>query len=159
MTKNKPKKSILDLIDEDMKTTKTYANMILMSNDKTKLLILQRANYMKKFGGKWGFPGGQLDKNDKCLKDTAVRELLEETGIILTFNEIQGIKKIDSIKNEDGSISEYYMTQCERENISDYSIKLSGEHSRYEWYGRDSRKGHKWMPDVFQIIQKLFDQN
>ena len=52
------------------------------------------------------------------------------------------------------SISEYYMTQCERENISDYSIKLSGEHSRYEWYGRDSRKGHKWMPDVFQIIQK-----
>ena len=86
-------------------------NMILMSHDKTKLLLLQRANYMKKFGGKWGFAGGQLDKNDKCLKDTAVRELLEETGIILTFNEIQGIKKIDCMWVSSSTLSRSLRTR------------------------------------------------
>ena len=158
MKKKSSKKSILDLIDEDMKTTKVYANFILMSHDKKKLLILHRANYMKNFGGCWGFPGGTVDKNDKSPMHGAIRELAEETGIVLTANEIQSIKKYESIKNEDGSLSEYYMTCCEREDIADYNIKLSGEHSTYEWYNQSSKRKHsKWMPDVFKMIQKLLN--
>ena len=59
-------KNLIDFIIESS-DQKIYTNMIVISPD-DKILILRRANYMKKFGGKWGFPGGSFDKKDKDSK-------------------------------------------------------------------------------------------
>ena len=72
--------------------------MIVVSPD-DEILILQRAYYMKKYKGLWGFPGGSVDDKDKNSKAGAIRELNEETGIELTWNEEHDCKKFDSIKN------------------------------------------------------------
>ncbi len=134
---------------------KRYSNMILLNHDKDKVLIIRRANYLKNFRSQWGFPGGSKDTKDYNTKITAIRELKEETGIELSFNEERWIEKFDSIKNNDGSISDYYITHLETEDENSINIKLSKEHSKYVWYDEKDKNKYKWMPDVFQIIQRI----
>ncbi len=145
-------KSLIQYITEAASDEqKVYSNMILLNPEKDAVLILRRANYMRKFKGMYGFPGGSVDEKDKDAKQAAIRELKEETGIELTWNEEHNCKKFDTIQNEDGSISEYYITTLE----SKVDVKLSKEHAGYEWFNEKSAKNHKWMPDIFQIIQKI----
>ena len=146
-------KSIEQYIQEAQENQKVYANMILLNHDEDKVLILRRANYMKKFRGMCGFPGGSVDSKDKDAKAAAVRELKEETGIELSWNEEYKCKLYDKITNDDGSISEYYKATLETENLPE--IKISREHASYEWFDEKSKANHKWMPDVFQLIQKI----
>lgn len=126
--------------------------MIVVSPE-DKILILRRANYMKKFKSLWGFPGGSLDNKDKDAKAAAIRELKEETQIELTWNESHECKKLDEIKNDDGSVSIYFITKLE----TDKDVKISREHSKFEWFDKSTQGNHKWMPDVFQMIQKYYD--
>lgn len=145
-------KSLSEFILESS-NIKKYVNVIVVSPEK-EILILRRANYMKKFGGKWGFPGGSVDDKDKDDKTAAFRELNEETKIDLTFNERNECKKLEEIKNDDGSVSIYYIIKLE----TDRDIKISREHAKYEWYNTKTDKNYKWMPNVFQIIQKYVDE-
>ena len=50
-------------------------------------LLLRRASN-KWEGGKWGPPGGKVDKIDKDLKEAAQREIKEETGISIDKNNL-----------------------------------------------------------------------
>ena len=128
---------------------KKYSNIILKCNEE--ILIVRRANYMRKFRGLWGFPGGSVDTKDKNPKETAIRELKEETGIELSWNDEYNCKELKKIKNKDESISYYYIVEIENKP----NIKLSREHSGFDWYNLENKKVYKWMPDVFQIIQQL----
>ena len=138
--------NLQDYIIESNNTIK-YANMIVVSKD-NKILILRRANYMKKFKSLWGFPGGHISKNDNSPKEAAIRELTEETGINLSFVEKEHIKEFKIIDDT----FYYYLVQLE----NDYDIKISKEHSKYDWYDSSSKNSYKWMPDVFECIQEYY---
>ena len=145
-------------ITENKDEIKHYVDGILVSEDE-KILILRRANYMKNFGGQWGFVGGSVDKKDKNNKEAIIREIEEETKIKLTFNEQQKMKAIDKQEHENnGSIvsdTEYWLIKLE----TTPEIKISREHSKYEWIDADTfkNKTFKFMPDVFHYIQKYFN--
>lgn len=143
-------KNITQYITESQE--KQYVDGILVSPD-DKILILRRANYMKKFGGKWGFIGGSIEDKDKNSKEAIKREIKEETGYELTWNEEHEAKLFDKIKHQDNSTTEYWMVKLE----SEPEIKISREHSKYEWYEIENDKDYKWMPDVYQIIQKYYN--
>lgn len=151
-------KHITDWINENKGEIKHYVDGILVSDDE-KILILRRANYMKNFGGQWGFVGGSVDKKDKNNKEAIIREIEEETKIKLTFNEQQKMKAIDKQEHENnGSIvsdTEYWLIKLE----SNPDVKISREHSKYEWIDADTfkNKTFKFMPDVFHYIQKYFN--
>lgn len=53
--------------------------------DNVYFLAVQQAD---KPGNPWGIPGGRVDRRDHNYKAVAVRELKEETGIVLDENEI-----------------------------------------------------------------------
>lgn len=144
-------KSIINYINESQ-DIKRYVDGILISPD-DKILILRRANYMKKFGGKWGFVGGSIDDKDKDSRAAIKREVKEETGWELTWNEEHEAELFDKITHEDGSITEYWIIKLE----TTPEIKISREHSKYEWYEIENNKDYKWMPDVYQIIQKYYN--
>lgn len=131
---------------------KKYVDGILVTSD-DKILILRRANYMNKFGGKWGFVGGSIDDKDKDSRAAIKREIKEETGYELTWNEEHEAELFDKITHEDGSITEYWLVKLETKP----EIKISREHSKYEWYEIENNKDYKWMPDVYQIIQKYYN--
>ena len=152
-------KHITKFISEGLDNQKHYVDGILVSEDE-KILILRRANYMKNFGGQWGFVGGSVDKKDKNNKEAIIREIKEETGLELTFNEQQKMKAIDkqSHEREDGSIgsdTEYWLIKLE----TSPDIKISREHSKYEWVDENKlkEKNYKFMPDVFHYIQMYFN--
>ena len=151
-------KHITDWINENKGEIKHYVDGILVSEDE-KILILRRANYMKNFGGQWGFVGGSVDKKDKNNKEAIIREIEEETKIKLTFNEQQKMKAIDKQEHENnGSVvsdTEYWLIKLE----SNPDVKISREHSKYEWIDADTfkNKTFKFMPDVFHYIQKYFN--
>lgn len=149
----KPNKQIEESIENQNSEPALYSNIILLNPDEDKVLILKRANYLKQWKGMWGFPGGHVDPKDKNPKEAAIRELKEETGIELSWNESYKLKEYDKIKHDnDNSICYYYITTLE----SNVDVKLSKEHSNYEWFNEKSeKKNHKWVPDVFQIIQKI----
>jgi 8-oxo-dGTP pyrophosphatase MutT (NUDIX family) len=114
---------------------------------------------MKNFGGQWGFVGGSVDKKDKNNKEAIIREIEEETKIKLTFNEQQKMKAIDKQEHENNgsavSDTEYWLIKLE----SNPDVKISREHSKYEWIDADTfkNKTFKFMPDVFNYIQKYFN--
>lgn len=143
-------KSLISIINESLQ--KRYVDAILVSPD-DKILILRRANYMRKFGGKWGFVGGSIDDKDKDSKAAIKREIKEETGYELTWNEEHEMKLFDKINHQDNSSTEYWLIKLETEP----EIKISREHSKYEWYEIENDKDYKWMPDVYQIIQKYYN--
>ena len=143
-------KSLISIVNESLQ--KHYVDGILVSPD-DKILILRRANYMKKFGGKWGFIGGSIDSKDKDSKAAIKREIKEETGYELTWNEEHEMKLFDKINHQDNSSTEYWLIKLE----SEPEIKISREHSKYEWYEIENDKDYKWMPDVYQIIQKYYN--
>ena len=151
-------KHITDWINENKRDIKHYVDAILVSEDE-RILLLRRANYMKNFGGQWGFVGGSVDKKDKNNKEAIIREIEEETKIKLTFNEQQKMKAIDKQEHENnGSIvsdTEYWLIKLE----TTPDIKISREHSKYEWIDADTfkNKTFKFMPDVFYYIQKYFN--
>lgn len=151
-------KHITDWINENKGEIKHYVDGILISEDE-RILLLRRANYMKNFGGQWGFVGGSVDKKDKNNKEAIIREIEEETKIKLTFNEQQKMKAIDKQEHENnGSVvsdTEYWLIKLE----SNPDVKISREHSKYEWIDADTfkNKTFKFMPDVFNYIQKYFN--
>ena len=143
-------KSLIRIINESLQ--KRYVDAILVSPD-DKILILRRANYMKKFGGKWGFVGGSIDNKNKDSKAAIKREIKEEIGYELTWNEEHEMKMFDKINHQDNSSTEYWLVKLE----VNPEIKISREHSKYEWYEIENDKDYKWMPDVYQIIQKYYN--
>lgn len=143
--------SLENYITENL--SKHYVDALLIDEDK--LLILRRANYMRKFGGYWGLVGGSIDNKDKNSKEAIIREIKEETGIDLSFNEKHKMKMLEKRKLDDNSDTEYWVVHLE----STPDIKISREHSKYEWVdiNKISSKNYKFIPGLFQIIQKYWE--
>lgn len=154
-------KSLKELILENK--IRHYVDGILINKDTDEILLLQRAGYLKMFGGKWGFIGGSIENSDKSAKDALIREIKEETGIELSFNEKNSIKSFGKQEHLGGpnddivvSDTEYFIVELETKP----EIKLSREHSRYKWFDKESikEKQGKCIPDVFHYIQKYYDK-
>ena len=153
-------KSLKELILEN--EIRHYVDGILVNKDTDEILLLQRAGYLKLFGGKWGFIGGSIENSDKSAKDALIREIKEETGIELSFNEKNSMKSFGKQEdlggpNDDIVVgdTEYFIIELETKP----EIKLSREHSRYKWFDKESikEKQGKCIPDVFHYIQKYYD--
>jgi 8-oxo-dGTP pyrophosphatase MutT (NUDIX family) len=50
-------------------------------NNETSILLTQRASYKGTHSAQISFPGGKVEKTDKNLQETALREAFEEVGI------------------------------------------------------------------------------
>ena len=68
--------------------------LVLRERDdgRPELLFIRRAEHEKDpWSGHMGFPGGRAERGDASLEATAVRETLEETGLVVDPGELVGI--------------------------------------------------------------------
>ncbi len=101
-------------------------------NNRAKFLLLKYPSEGSE-GDYWGLPKGHIEKKEKPL-ETAKRELFEETGIKEEDIEVnpefrKWIKYF--FKRKGGTIFKiviYFLAKTKRE-----TIKISQEHSDYEW--------------------------
>ena len=90
---NQLSQCVKDLSDEQG----ANAAVALLLKDKTNpsILFVKRVTNLKDpWSGQIGLPGGKRDINDHSLKDTVIRETLEETGIDLNDCHFFGVMSV-----------------------------------------------------------------
>ena len=110
--------------------------------------------------GHWDLPKGHIEKNDGDHKQTALRELAEETGI-------SEITWIDGFKQK----TQYSFTKKGKEvnktvwwllaKTSEINVKLSKEHRNYLWLDWDSainQVTHDLTKSVISSAMKFINQ-
>lgn len=111
---------------------KKYVDAVIIADNKA--LILKRSQNVRKFPGKWGYPGGKPKEGEES-KATAIRKIFEETGIKLTREEIHNMEFLKNQKERDGASIDYWVVQL------DYvpEIKLSKQHTKFAWHALNDR--------------------
>ncbi len=94
----------------------------------SKLLLLQRASN-KLEPGRWGVPGGKLEKKE-TPEQAAVRELSEETGISLEH--LSQVRYVGALYIRKPTVDYvYHLLKVQVDQMPD--ICLSNEHESYKW--------------------------
>lgn len=85
-------RKIFDNLPKYSNSTKISAVTIVLFNIKnvTYSLLIERSKYNGAHSGQIALPGGKYDTEDKSVVNTAIRELKEETGIVISENDIIG---------------------------------------------------------------------
>lgn len=98
-------------------------------NEAGQVLVLTRSNTDAHRPGGLDFPGGKVDAGEDVLAG-ACREILEEIGVALTPSALQII--YTNAEDKDGKVVLRFLCVAQ---IEEPMIKLSPEHSAYEWTG------------------------
>ena len=110
-----------------------FASKCVIINEENKFLILKRTNYANnETQDKWDFPGGSVNL-DEDANDAIIREINEELQIEL--NEAN-VFKINSGKGIPSGQFVFVLFASRKHDLKD-GIKLSKEHSEYQWISLD----------------------
>ena len=123
-----------EAIKEALKSKKQVYCDSLVFNNKGQLLILRRNHNDDFQPGKWSLPGGKLEEGESLLIGT-LRELCEETNILINpfTNKDPNCGFLKSLRNDDGSRSNYFHFNLEGEEGPLNIVLDSTEHSEWKW--------------------------
>lgn len=94
-----------------------------------KILLLHRHND-KSQGGKWGIPAGKVDREDKDKKFAIIRELKEETGLIVSEDDLVFCKTFYVVYPDKKYLYHYHNLKLKNPvNI----VIENKEHQNYIW--------------------------
>jgi 8-oxo-dGTP diphosphatase len=118
---------------------------------KDKLLIIQR-DIKDTNGGKWDFPGGNLDFLEE-MNHAIKREIKEETGLIVKKIEKIGMNEIIVKEKRKHFLLFFYKTKVDTDKI-----KLSKEHQDYKWINPSDLFNYDLNP-IFIPCKELIEKN
>lgn len=124
----------------------TYADM-LVTNPEGKVLILKRNPECEFEPNKWGFPGGKVMPGE-TTKLGAIRECLEECGITIDPESVQGIGEVS---NDDKTSSHYF------KGIPTSELKLGDEHQDSAWIDADDLDDYELILNNKDRFKKLIE--
>ncbi len=110
---------------EDFKAQVEVVALYLNANGE---ILLLQSGVHKDEAGKWGLPGGKLEKGES-LEEGARRELFEETGIALPHAKLRPLPSLYIRKKS----AEYTFHAFEILLDKKPAVALSDEHTAYIW--------------------------
>jgi 8-oxo-dGTP diphosphatase len=116
-----------------------------------KILLLHRQSY-KSEGDKWGVPAGKVDAGE-TEKEALVREVYEETGILLDSELPHFLSKI-SVRHSD-----YDFTYCMYKMILDVMPEViihSEEHQGFQWTTPQKALSLNLVTDLDECIKMFY---
>lgn len=132
--------------------TQTIHSAIAVPECGSRYLLLRRREDDRSFPGRWCFPGGQVDDGDADEATAAVRELLEETGLLGIFPRVlhEGESPAPA-RDRLYKIRAFLITL-----ITKGEVVLSDEHVEYRWVtAREGLALPLAGPFTEAVLQKL----
>lgn len=112
-----------------------------------RLLVLKYSNYYNHsaVNQRYVLPGGRPNK-DETLTEALIREVREETGLVIAV--LEPIHLDLFVNKPNGKIRPILFLNCQI--IEDNDIKLSEEHEDYKWVSFDEAGLLDWVDDCFR---------
>lgn len=139
-------KPYLEIIEQAISNRKKQFADGIIYNGKGEILMLLRASNTSIEPGKWGLPGGHIDRGE--TPDSAViREVLEETGLVVQFATLRHVKETKDI-----TIFFYF---CDV-NPEQLSLVLDAfEHKNYKWVDRKELQTLDCIFDLKEVLNEI----
>jgi len=102
------------------------ASVVMLFDAAGNILLLKRSDTAPVFPNQWCFPGGKQEERETA-SDAALRELKEETGIVL-----DSPLKLEGLYSS-GISTEYTVSVYSGFLNTDCKITLNREHSEHKW--------------------------
>lgn len=128
--------------------TVIFSNMCMVYDDKGKILVLNRKD--KKWCG-IAFPGGHVEKNES-FSDAVIREVFEETGLVIKFPQLCGIKQWYE------SNGTRYVVFCYKTNHFSGNI-VSSDEGDLSWVNLDEINKMKLASGMEYMIQLFLNDD
>lgn len=122
----------------------------IVNNDKICLLRREKRPYK----GYWGMIGGKL-KLDESVKDTALREAKEETGLECSFDKVSAVLH-ERVKQESDTVHAFIIFLCLLKS-EDEKLRYT-EEGKAEWFKIDDLPEYIIPSDKF-MIQELLEND
>ncbi len=119
------KREILAKLYQEIIKVMPMASSDIVVVNKGKVLLLRRTT--NPLNGYWGLPGGGINLGE-TPKQAAVRELKEETGLVVSQDDLLGEKVFTHFNPGRQNISVTYAIR-----IKEAGIVLNSEHDKYTW--------------------------
>jgi 8-oxo-dGTP diphosphatase len=122
--------------------------------DSTKVLLVLRGN--EPLRGEWSLPGGALELGE-TLQQGVIREVLEETGLVVVPTGI--VEVLDRISQDEtsGRIRYHYV-------LVDFVCRVTGgrlgcgtDADDVRWVAREELQEYRVAPVTVRVIQKAFE--
>lgn len=117
---------------------------IIVVNQRKEILLIKRA--IEPLMGYWNLPGGRIERGERP-KDTAIRELREETGIVATSIKELGVTTLNI--PERSAIEINFLV-----DVNSPKVSLNNEASEYGWF-QLTNLPNKIVPTLIEAIKLI----
>lgn len=147
----------------EQKNLKISATVIVVSKDYKALIVQRPLN--ASFPGKWTVPGGKVDPADgrilanfpefkyQVAESCAIREIKEETGIHLDYNNLTFLCTILCDSTQRLIISFYAIIEKKSDEIK----IILNECKDHRWIGLEEIKEYDFIPDIGGEIEEVLN--
>ena len=119
---------------------KMKGSAVLILDDKDRALILKRSMKSRWMPGKWGLPGGKVEKSENSL-GAVIRETKEETDLDL---EPVDMKRLEEFSNK--VVDMFYASAYTGE------VRIDFEHDDFEWVTRTEIESYDTTPNLVKVF-------
>lgn len=120
-----------------------------------KILFLKR-HLNKPEAGCYGIPGGKIDKGETSLA-AVIREVGEETGIILTPEEAKKVQIIGTnFQRHPSKLVSFSMYRIVLDRLPEIKLSVS-EHTDHSWVHPDDAMSLKLMPGEIESLVRYYE--
>lgn len=116
---------------------------IVLLNEKNEMLLLKRSPRMVWMPGKWGLPGGIIEKGE-LFEGAAVRETLEETCLAVNEEDLTLL-----------SLNEKVVVFLSRQYEG--TILLDHEHTDWTWVKREDITTYDTVPRLAELFDRALN--
>lgn len=102
-------------------------------NAEGKILLLRRSSTDDRRAGEWDFPGGHIEPGED-LTAGQLREIQEETGLTLSFDDLRVVYGATEFYDEGLSVTRLLYVGF----VDTDDVRLSFEHDEFKWVDIDT---------------------